>query len=214
MARHSGKEEAGMIACILLASGFGRRFGSNKLLYEIDGVPMYQYALHMLHTLSQQTIDGQSIQVIVVSQYPSIEQHAQKLGMQAVHNADAVEGIAASVRHGVRAAQHADWLAFFTADQPELRAATVREFLTQAIHSGKPFASVASEGQPGNPTLFSGAWREQLLRLSGDTGGRKIMKQHPEDIFWFEIPQQERRDWDVPVLTNKNDSSTIKTRKK
>ncbi len=199
-----------MIACILLASGFGRRFGSNKLLYEIDGVPMYQYALEMLHTLSQQKINGQTIQIIVVSQYPHVEQHAQRLGMQAVHNADAAEGIAASVRHGVRAAQHADWLAFFTADQPELQAETVREFLTQAIQSGKPLASVASEGQPGNPTLFSGAWREQLLRLSGDAGGRKIMKQHPDDIFWFDIPQRERRDWDVPVLTNKSDASTIK----
>lgn len=214
MARHSGKEEAGMIACILLASGFGRRFGSNKLLYEIDGIPMYQYALHMLHTLSRQTIDGQPIQVIVVSQYSSIEQHAQKLGMQAVHNADAAEGIAASVRHGICAAKHADWLVFFTADQPELRAETVREFLTRAIHSGKTLASAASNDQPGNPTLFSGAWREELLKLSGDTGGRKIMKRHPDEIFWFEIPQQEHRDWDVPVLTNKNDSSTIKARKK
>ncbi len=210
MARHPAKEAAGMIACILLASGFGRRFGSNKLLYEIDGAPMYQYALELLHTLSQQTINGQTIQAIVVSQYPQIEQHAQRLGIRAVHNADAAEGIAASVRHGVHAAKHADWLAFFTADQPELRAETVREFLTQAIQSGKSLASVASEGQPGNPTLFSGAWREQLLRLSGDTGGRKIMKQHPDDIFWFGIPQRERRDWDVPVLTNKSDASTIK----
>lgn len=210
MARHSAKETAGMIACILLASGFGRRFGSNKLLYEIDGTPMYQYALELLHTLSQQTINGQTVQVIVVSQYPQIEQHAQKMGMLAVHNADAAEGIAASVRHGVRAAQRADWLAFFTADQPELRVETVREFLIQAIQSGKPLASVASEGQPGNPTLFSSAWREQLLRLSGDTGGRKIMKQHPDDIFWFDIPQRERRDWDVPVLTNKSNASTIR----
>lgn len=210
MARHPAEAAAGMIACILLASGFGRRFGSNKLLYEIDGAPMYQYALELLHTLSQQTINGQTVQVIVVSQYPRIEQHAQRLGMQAVHNADAAEGIAASVRHGVRAARRADWLAFFTADQPELRAETVREFLTQAIQSGKPLASVASEGQPGNPTLFSGAWREQLLQLSGDTGGRKIMKQHPDDIFWFDIPQRERRDWDVPILTNESGFSTIK----
>ncbi len=210
MARHTAEETAGMIACILLASGFGRRFGSNKLLYEIDGTPMYQYALELLHTVSRQPINGQTVQVIVVSQYPRIEQHAQRLGMLAVHNADAAEGIAASVRHGVRAAQRADWLAFFTADQPELRVETVREFLTQAIQSGKSLASVASEGQPGNPTLFSGAWREQLLRLSGDTGGRKIMKQHPDDIFWFDIPRRERRDWDVPILTNKSDASTIK----
>ena len=98
MARHTGKETAGMIACILLASGFGRRFGSNKLLYEVHGIPMYQHALHMLQALSQQTIDGQHIQIIVVSQYACIEQHAQELGMRAVHNADAAEGIAASVR--------------------------------------------------------------------------------------------------------------------
>ena len=110
MARHTGKETAGMIACILLASGFGRRFGSNKLLYEVHGIPMYQYALHMLQALSQQTIDGQRIQIIVVSQYACIEQHAQELGMRAVHNADAAEGIAASVRHGVQAARQADWL--------------------------------------------------------------------------------------------------------
>ena len=96
-----------MIACILLASGFGRRFGSNKLLYEVHGISMYQHALHMLQALSQQTIDGQHIQIIVVSQYACIEQHAQELGMRAVHNADAAEGIAASVRHGVQAARQA-----------------------------------------------------------------------------------------------------------
>ena len=102
MARHTWKETAGMIACILLASGFGRRFGSNKLLYEVHGIPMYQHAIHMLQALSQQTIDGQRIQIIVVSQYACIEQHAQELGMRAVHNADAAEGIAASVRRGRR----------------------------------------------------------------------------------------------------------------
>lgn len=138
MARHTGKETAGMIACILLASGFGRRFGSNKLLYEVHGIPMYQHALHMLQALSQQTIDGQRIQIIVVSQYACIEQHAQELSMRAVHNADAAEGIAASrAARRTRPARQADWLAFFTADQPELRAETVREFLTRAIHSGK-----------------------------------------------------------------------------
>ena len=78
----------------------------------------------------------------------------------------------------------------------------MREFLTRAIHSGKTLASAASNGQPGNPTLFSGDWREELLKLSGDTGGRKIMKRHPDEIFWFEIPESERRDWDVPLLTN------------
>ena len=28
-----------------MASGFGRRFGSNKLLAEVDGVPLYHRAM-------------------------------------------------------------------------------------------------------------------------------------------------------------------------
>ncbi len=33
------------IACIILASGVGRRFGANKLLTAIDGAPMLQHIL-------------------------------------------------------------------------------------------------------------------------------------------------------------------------
>ena len=33
------------IGCVLMASGFGRRFGSNKLLLPVEGVPLVQRAL-------------------------------------------------------------------------------------------------------------------------------------------------------------------------
>ena len=36
------------IAMIMLAAGNSRRFGANKLLYEIDGIPMYQHVLEQL----------------------------------------------------------------------------------------------------------------------------------------------------------------------
>ena len=32
------------IGCVLLCSGYGRRFGSNKLLALLDGVPLYRRA--------------------------------------------------------------------------------------------------------------------------------------------------------------------------
>ena len=57
-------------------------------------------------------------------------------------------------------------------------------------------ASVMSQGEPGNPTLFHQKFRAELLGLTGDTGGRKIMKRCPEQVFWFEIPESERRDID------------------
>ena len=36
------------IALIMLAAGNSRRFGANKLLYEIDGIPMYRHVLEQL----------------------------------------------------------------------------------------------------------------------------------------------------------------------
>ena len=36
------------IAMIMLAAGNSRRFGANKLLYEIDGIPMYRHVLEQL----------------------------------------------------------------------------------------------------------------------------------------------------------------------
>jgi len=32
----------------MLAAGNSRRFGANKLLYEIDGIPMYRHVLEQL----------------------------------------------------------------------------------------------------------------------------------------------------------------------
>ena len=36
------------------------------------------------------------------------------------------------------------------------------------------------------------------------------MKRHPDEIFWFEIPESERRDWDVPLLTDEGGFSKIR----
>ena len=36
------------IAMIMLAAGNSRRFGANKLLYEIAGIPMYRHVLEQL----------------------------------------------------------------------------------------------------------------------------------------------------------------------
>jgi molybdenum cofactor cytidylyltransferase len=34
----------------------------------------------------------------------------------------------------------------------------------------------------GNPVLFDNYWRDELLELSGDVGGRSLLKANPENI--------------------------------
>lgn len=185
-----------MISLILLASGFGRRFGSNKLMAEIDGKPMYLHTLERLHKIYASEEINESVQVFVVSQYEEILEAANKMGVHAVFNAEAEEGIAASVRHGVHSAEGSEWYFFFTADQPYLREDTIISFVKAVISQEKSMASVHSQNVPGSPTAFYKTWEVQLLELVGDVGGRRLMKQHPEDVFWYEISKDEIDDID------------------
>ena len=187
-----------MITCILLASGFGRRFGCNKLLYPYHGQAMYRYALDALLDLQKQEMGEEEIRILLVTQYREIEEELKNLTV--IHNSQAEEGISASIRLGVAASGDADYYLFLSGDQPDLKSDTLRSFLQQSLQvcrsSGKTMASACAQGQPGQPTLFSSMWREELLALHGDQGGRRIMKKHPEQVYWHEIPAEEIRDID------------------
>ena len=55
---------------ILLASGYSRRFQGNKLLYELDGMPLIAHTLQKLSTLNPHSL-------IVVTQYEEVEKLAR-----------------------------------------------------------------------------------------------------------------------------------------
>ena len=52
------------IALIMLAAGNSRRFGSNKLLYEIDGKPMYRHILEKLMIVAEQLEETECIEKV------------------------------------------------------------------------------------------------------------------------------------------------------
>ena len=188
-----------MISFILLASGFGRRFGSNKLMAEIDGKQMYRHILERLRCAAMEPVCGHEITVVVVSQYEEILDTARDYGMKAVMNAEAAEGISASIRLGILNAPDSEWYFFFTADQPYLQEATIRGFAEAVADGGErlDLATVHAGGMPGSPTAFHKRYRDDLLALRGDVGGRKILKQHPEDVMWYEVDPKEITDIDI-----------------
>jgi molybdenum cofactor cytidylyltransferase len=42
-----------------------------------------------------------------------------------------------------------------------------------------------------NPKIFSSRYREELMRLSGDTGGRQIIASHEDDILLVEASSED-----------------------
>lgn len=161
------------LGAVLMAAGFGRRFGENKLLYPVDGIPMVERAFS---ALPPALFD----RAVVVSAHPAVLALADGLGYLTVFNPDANEGRAASVRLGLERLMDMDGVLFAVCDQPWLRRESVEKLLADFSAHPDSVCALSSEGRRGNPVVFPSTLFPELLALSGEEGGGKVIKAHRE----------------------------------
>lgn len=190
------------LGIIFMASGFSRRFGSNKLLYNLNGKPLFMHALSSLSGAEKELLWDMSISIAVVSQYPEILVEAEALGYLAVTNPDSEQGITASIKLGLKNLPASDHYAFFVADQPHLKTATTTAFIREFLLSGKSIGSVTDGKRSGNPCVFARKYLPELSALEGDRGGKQVIDKHPQDIFYFLTDPSELFDLDCPEDLN------------
>ena len=201
-----------MIQAIYMAAGNSRRFGSNKLLFPWKGKTMYRHGLDLLLELKKEM--KEQLSVIVVTQYPEILEEVQKLPeaseVQVVFCKESHMGASYTIKAGIAAMRkQATYLLFMVADQPELSKESVRCLMKASgvLDTGSDCTtekdqpetlSLCCHGIPGNPCMFHKSLIPELLQLTGDQGGRKVLKQHT--CRYVEIEdEKELMDIDVPV---------------
>ena len=190
------------IAMIMLAAGNSRRFGANKLLYEIDGIPMYRHVLEQLDDTKKKieniyseysdiTEDNNSdivqlnnlyrnnttakiiCNIIVITQYDAIAEAVKTKEIQVLYNPHPEDGISSSVKIGLNASLDADAVLFTVSDQPWLTSETICELIHVFLNTSKGIACVSCQGKMGNPCIFDRKYYNELLSLEGDKGGKK-----------------------------------------
>lgn len=172
------------VCLIYLAAGNSRRFGSNKLLYELDGKPLYRHLLDRLIHLCRQHWEWE---VLVVTQYPVIYDEMAREDIGVVLSPDSYQGVSYSIRAGLEAAAAADASAFFVADQPYFTEKSAEAFLETMENHRAEIGCVSCGEQRGNPAWFSRKYYSELLELKEDQGGRKVLKKHLEKMTYFTI---------------------------
>jgi len=165
-----------MIAGVVLAAGEGRRFGGGKQLASLDGRPLLEHALAAAAAAS-----GLDLRLVVLGANAEQIINAVDLsGHEVVLCMGWREGLAASMRAGVTAAQSAgaDAILITLGDQPRVGAeAIARVLAARGGPDGTSNAIRASySGVPGHPTLLEGELFDDLLELSGDEGARSVFK--------------------------------------
>ena len=181
---------------IMLAAGNSRRFGSNKLLYEIDGVPMY---LRTLEKLQKAASELGNCEIIVVTQYEEIAAKAQKSGVRVLINPHPERGISSSMQIGLATAKESSACLFTVSDQPWLTTETIVDLVRKFQSEQKGMACTILNNKTGNPCIFSRKYYQELMEITGDKGGKQIINRHPEDVAYLEIEDaKELVDVDVP----------------
>ena len=190
------------LALVMLAAGNSRRFGSNKLLYCVDGKEMYLHTLEQL-LLTKETLESKRMhadtnpsdvfhntyicEITLVTQYEEIARTAEKMGVKVRFNLHPEEGISSSLKIGLQANMDADACIFTVSDQPWLTADTIVGLIQGVQKSGKGMGCLSAFGKTGNPCVFFKKYYPELLMLEGDTGGKKVLRAHPEDIFFCPV---------------------------
>ena len=184
---------AGQYAFVTLAAGLGSRFGGSKLETEIDGFPLYIRALRRMQAFA-------GFPSYLVAGPGHMAEAAPEYGVTPVENRDPRKGISHSLKLGLHRALEDNpglkGVLFSVCDQPWLDSATIQQiFNTAALHPGCIVCAGRGE-ERGNPVLWDRKYFQELFNLTGDEGGRQVMRRHEESLRIVQADPEELKDID------------------
>ncbi|HEX5282518.1 MAG TPA: nucleotidyltransferase family protein [Bryocella sp.] len=156
------------IAAVVLAAGASRRLGRPKQNIVLDGETLLQRTVRL-------ALDaGLSPIFVVVRKATDCVEVAPSPNLIIVVSQEADEGIASSIRCGIKAAAgyNPAGAVMLACDQPALRAVHLRAL----VEDQHRLTASAYGGSLGVPAYFPAGLFSSLLQLRGDTGARSLLK--------------------------------------
>lgn len=180
-------------AVVILAAGAGTRFGGNKLNALVKNRPLYEYTLDRVQAFG-------AFPAFIVTGSEEIALEAEKRGIMTVWNTEPEKGISLSLKLGLKKAlesrPYLKGILFSVCDQPGLDVSTMQLlFRTASLHPGC-IVCAGNSRRTGNPVCWDEAFFPELLALTGDEGGRQIIRKHKEKVRIIQVDPEELKDID------------------
>lgn len=180
------------VACILMASGFSTRFGSNKLLAPFLGQPVIERIFATTEALFSQRI--------VVTRYEEISRLASKKHINVLlhHETDLND----TIRLGLTAlAPNTDGCMFCPCDQPLLTAKSLAGMLKVFEENPEHIVRAAFLEQYSSPAIFPAWTFEELQTLPEGSGGKLLLNKYSDSVKCFHVANPwELSDIDTPSM--------------
>ena len=170
-----------MTTGIILASGFSRRMGKEKLLLKVNGIPMVE---RVIMAAQSSHLD----ELILIYQRDDIRELAKERVTKMVYNQHADEGQSAAVKLGIQSSHpDTDGFMFLVGDQPYLDPATINKLIALFKKDQTRIVVPIYNGDMGNPVIFPTTAKKDLLLLRGDCGGKRLIEKLKDIVKRVEI---------------------------
>lgn len=171
----AGGDAVPPVTAVLLAAGYSRRFGGNKLEHRLpDG--------RSLLMASTEAYLRCGLPVVWAVQPDSGWQSvARASGIATVVCEQASRGMGASLAAAIAATPVATGWVVGLGDMPFIEPQTI-ERVCGAVRRGAMIAAPTWRGQRGHPVGFSARLHDELCALDGDAGARDLLARHGEQI--------------------------------
>lgn len=172
-----------MISAIVLAAGESKRMGRTKQLLSFGSSTILE---HVVKSLLRPQI-GEVI-LVLGHEWGHIKAHFEGVPIKVALNPDYQQGLSTSIACGVRnASPQSRAYLIVLGDQPLVPSYVVDHLISGYKGAGKGIVVPSFEGMAGHPVIFDLKYREALLCLAGDTGGKAIIAAHAEDVLRVEV---------------------------
>lgn len=157
------------VGCVIMASGFSRRFGENKLLQIYDGETFIDRILS--------ATDGLFKERTVVTRYQEIARICKARGVDCIlHNEKSKSD---TIRLGLEALGDVSGCMFCPADQPLLRRESITKLAEEFAKAPDHIYRLSFGEEKGLPTVFPKSFFNELKSLEGG-GGNSVISAHKE----------------------------------
>ncbi|MGB8365888.1 MAG: NTP transferase domain-containing protein [Rhizomicrobium sp.] len=173
------------IAVVILAAGLSSRMGRNKLLAEIDGMPL-------LRRVAEAAIASSAGPVILVTgnEADDVERTVSGLPLSIARNDDFRRGLSASLICGINAVpEDCDGVLVLLGDMPGVTCDLIDRLIAAfAPEDGRAICVATHDGKRGNPVLWARQFFPDIRKLEGDVGAKSLIGENEELVCDVEAP--------------------------
>lgn len=178
------------IGCIIMASGQGKRFGSNKLMVDFLGEPLLASVLKTTENLFDKRI--------VVTRHNSVADYCNNNNIEYIlHN---LPNRNDTVRLGLEKLDNSSHCMFVMGDQPLISKESLKRIIQALKKEPKYIWRFIYQDTLGAPVVFPRKYFDELQSLPEGKGGGVLLKKYADQVRTVSVTNlYELMDVDTPA---------------